>query len=91
MATLLTVSVRGVQTGRCDSKCYNARESECRCICRGHNHGKGLRAAAERTRSDWQIWRQAQASTSGAEWQEWDVPALLPTSLQGSLFEACED
>jgi len=26
--------------GRCDSKCHDAMEPECHCICGGHFHGK---------------------------------------------------
>ena len=28
--------------GRCDARCYNAKEVHCECICGGKNHGAGL-------------------------------------------------
>ena len=35
--------------GKCDSNCYNAISPECDCICRGMNHGVGLKKAQENT------------------------------------------
>ena len=32
-------------TGRCDSRCYDARTKHCRCCCGGRNHGVGLNKA----------------------------------------------
>lgn len=34
-----------VETGRCDSRCYEARTKRCRCCCGGRNHGVGLNQA----------------------------------------------
>lgn len=49
MTTLLTLATaRG--TRRCDARCYNARLPECRCICGGKFHGRGLDHAAEQDR-----------------------------------------
>lgn len=33
------------ETGRCDSRCYDARNKRCRCCCGGRNHGVGLNQA----------------------------------------------
>ena len=40
---------------RCDARCYNGRKTRCRCICGGHNHGKGLVKAVEDTRKRFDI------------------------------------
>jgi len=42
--------------GRCDAKCYDAKEPACHCMCGGRNHGVGERQAVENTRElaeDW--------------------------------------
>lgn len=33
------------ETGKCDSRCYDARTKRCRCCCGGRNHGVGLNQA----------------------------------------------
>ena len=38
---------KGKITGRCDTRCYNARRTRCECICGGQNHGVGLKKAAD--------------------------------------------
>lgn len=35
--------------GKCDANCYNATHPVCDCICRGMNHGVGLKKATENT------------------------------------------
>lgn len=50
MSTLIAVYNSDGCVGRCDAKCYNATHSECDCICRGKNHGAGLKQATENTR-----------------------------------------
>ena len=44
MTTLISFSSSSGQQGRCDAKCYDAKESECDCICGGRNHGAGSEA-----------------------------------------------
>ena len=48
--------------GRCDARCYGATHPDCDCVCRGMNHGKGLRQAADNTQrlaDQWvDTWRQ---------------------------------
>lgn len=39
----------GEMTGRCDSRCYNAKLVKCTCICTGINHQKGKNQATENT------------------------------------------
>jgi|GEM_PF-922142 hypothetical protein len=50
MTTLISFSSSSGQQGRCDAKCYDAKESECDCICGGRNHGAGRDKAIENTR-----------------------------------------
>lgn len=39
----------GAMTGRCNSRCYNAKLEKCTCICAGINHQKGKHQAIENT------------------------------------------
>lgn len=39
----------GSMTGRCDSRCYNAKLEKCTCICGGINHQKGQDQAIKNT------------------------------------------
>ena len=47
MTTLISTGSSSGQTGRCDAKCYNAKDSKCNCCCGGANHGVGLKQASE--------------------------------------------
>jgi len=49
VVTLISWSTSGGSQGRCDAKCYEAREPDCDCVCGGRNHGKGLQRAIENT------------------------------------------
>jgi len=48
--TLISVYTSEGCIGRCDSKCYEATEHVCTCVCHGANHGKGVTTAMEQTR-----------------------------------------
>jgi hypothetical protein len=48
--TLISVYTSEGCIGRCDSKCYEATECECTCVCHGANHGRGITKAMEQTR-----------------------------------------
>ena len=50
MTTVLAVYNSEGCVGRCDSKCHDAHEPDCKCICGGRNHGKGTARAIENTR-----------------------------------------
>lgn len=56
MVTLISWSTSGGSKGRCDAKCYEAREPACDCICGGRNHGAGLQRAIENTTQQAQGW-----------------------------------
>lgn len=47
--TLLIVKDSNGVVGRCDARCYDAKQERCRCVCGGRNHGKGLATAIEVT------------------------------------------
>jgi hypothetical protein len=49
LATLIAVYNSQGCVGRCDAKCYEAREPDCNCICCGRNHGAGVVQALENT------------------------------------------
>lgn len=40
MATVMTWGNSEGTKGRCDAKCHDAREPECRCMCDGRYHGR---------------------------------------------------
>lgn len=46
MTTLIALYNRHGCVGRCDEKCYKAKNETCTCICGGINHGVGLAKAA---------------------------------------------
>jgi hypothetical protein len=48
--TLIYVGDNYGCVGRCDAKCYNAKDPHCDCICGGMNHGAGKQAAIGNTR-----------------------------------------
>jgi hypothetical protein len=74
MAVLIEVyNHLGECIGRCDSKCYNAKEAGCSCICDGINHGVGLESAIENTR------RNADALEKSHD--HIDIPGKRPVQL----------
>jgi hypothetical protein len=46
--TLITIG-NSEGSRRCDARCYDAKGSNCDCMCGGKNHGKGLQVASENT------------------------------------------
>ncbi len=60
MATLIAVYGKdGKCQGRCDAKCYKAKQPSCDCICGGRNHGCGKKQAIENTRELFEEWIEA--------------------------------
>jgi len=47
--TLIEVYAGGSRR-RCDARCYNGHSKQCKCVCGGRNHGKGLQRALDNTR-----------------------------------------
>jgi hypothetical protein len=55
VTTVLAVYSSDGCVGRCDARCHDAIPgSDCDCICRGANHGRGTARAVENTRADLQ-------------------------------------
>ena len=48
--TLIRVTHSDGTSRRCDSRCYNATNKRCECVCGGMNHGVGTEKAVENTR-----------------------------------------
>jgi hypothetical protein len=59
--TLIAVYTSDGCEGRCDAKCYNAKEPACDCICRGMNHGAGVQRAIDNTRLMAEAWLEKYA------------------------------
>lgn len=80
MSTLLEVfDKRGKLVGKCDSRCYNAKCSHCRCVCGGKNHGKGKIVATNQTKRNYQDWIKLYAHSNNLEIESYN---LLPTQLE---------
>jgi len=56
------------QTGRCDSRCYDAKTKRCRCCCGGKNHGVGLNQAIKNAE---EIVRAAAAGDCPERLEQW--------------------
>jgi hypothetical protein len=56
MTTLIAVYSSDGCEGRCDAKCYDAKEPVCNCICGGRNHGAGKKRAMQNTQKLFQNW-----------------------------------
>jgi hypothetical protein len=50
MTTLIAVYNSEGCVGRCDARCYEARNAKCHCICGGRNHSAGKQRAIENVR-----------------------------------------
>lgn len=85
MTTLIVVYDNEDCKGRCDARCYDAREPHCDCVCGGRNHGAGLEHAVENTRELANEWMETYTKRNQIETPRWEVPALAPVQLD--LFE----
>lgn len=56
MTTLLAFYNSDGCVGRCDAKCYNAKDERCTCICGGANHGAGKSQAMLNCEALWRDW-----------------------------------
>ncbi|MCA9875472.1 MAG: hypothetical protein KC441_17500 [Anaerolineales bacterium] len=65
MTTLISYQSSSGEKGRCDAKCYNAKNENCTCICGGKNHGAGLDQAIENTREMVEDWIAAYEAIHG--------------------------
>lgn len=85
MTTLIAVYDNDGCKGRCDVRCYEAREPHCDCVCGGRNHGAGLERAVENTRELANEWMETFTQQHHIKTPRWEVPALAPVQLD--LFE----
>ncbi len=67
MTTLIAIYGSEGCDGRCDARCYDAKNHNCNCVCGGRNHGVGLEKAAENTREMVDQWVEDYAKTKGLE------------------------
>jgi hypothetical protein len=65
--TLIAVYNSEGCVGRCDARCYDAKHSNCDCICGGRNHGKGKTQAVENTKGLVDQWAEKMKETPGIE------------------------
>ncbi len=49
MTTLMTWGNSEGEKGRCDAKCHDAKEPDCKCMCGGAFHGAALRTGGVET------------------------------------------
>jgi hypothetical protein len=75
-----------VCVGRCDARCYEAKDANCDCICGGRNHGSGQQKAMDNTRELFENWIKEYEQAKGLNdaYVQWHVPAIAPQ--QQSLF-----
>lgn len=66
MTTLIAAYNSDGCVGRCDCRCYHALGPECRCLCRGANHGVGRQEAIQNTRELAETWLE-QARADGQD------------------------
>jgi hypothetical protein len=59
MTTLIVVYNSDGIIGRCDARCYNAKQPHCDCVCHGKNHGQGIQIAAQNALKDAAEWLEA--------------------------------
>ena len=83
MTTLIAVYNSEGCVGRCDARCYEAREPDCDCICGGRNHGAGLAQAVDNTRELAESWLE-QARANG---QDITRSELAIDAMHEPLFE----
>lgn len=58
MQSLIFVRRDGKLVSKCDSRCYQAKQPDCDCVCGGANHGKGLEQSIINTQQHWKEWVQ---------------------------------
>lgn len=79
MVTLITVYHGKECVGRCDEKCYDAKEPKCDCVCGGMNHGRGQEEAIENT--------QNHSKNIMKTWQKKHIEKTAKTELRALRWE----
>lgn len=87
MATLISIYNAQGLVGRCDARCYDAREPECDCVCGGQNHGRGFRQAQENTRTLAPTWIPAYTRRKRIQ----NAQVVLGEQVEQDLFATMDD
>jgi hypothetical protein len=69
LTTLIAIYNNDGLLGRCDARCYDAKQPHCDCVCGGKNHGRGIHVAAQNTVNDAAAWLEA-ATPPGIDTRE---------------------
>lgn len=82
MTTLIAVYNSDGCVGRCDARCYDAKEPHCECICGGKNHGVGRNKAMANTEQMASEWiKEYSAKIDLGKDVTWSVPSTQPALL----------
>lgn len=82
MTVLFTVHNADGPAGRCDQTCYDAKQPSCECVCRGKNHGVGIRRAEINSRELVAAWADIGARLGGLPFSRVEAgPAVAHDSL----------
>lgn len=84
MTTLIEVRNSSGVVGRCDARCYNAKNPDCDCICGGKNHGAGIEKAVDNTREMVETWFEAYKDRKNLG--DDAIMEVAPNVYQMSLF-----
>jgi hypothetical protein len=71
--------------GRCDSRCYDAQELVCECVCFGKLHGLGLSAAIAQAKKHGERWVTRYAADKNAG-DNFDAEILEVPRRQTAFF-----
>ncbi len=83
--TLIEAQKNGTVIGRCDERCYDARDPHCHCICQGVNHGAGLEQALANTRARAEEWKATERKRRGRKHIRFVAPPVdQPTLWEGA-------
>lgn len=88
MSTLFQWNSRDARARRCDSKCHNAKNPKCTCICAGRYHGCGLKpggleTARQHMNANIAYWNLQEAHAAAEQKRD----QVHPRDLQLSLFD----
>ncbi len=87
MSTLIRVGNSEGEVGRCDARCYDAKEPQCDCVCGGLNHGAGEQQAAAQTSALARSWIESYAERKGIDAGELQAEIFGVDHANRSLFD----
>jgi len=80
---MIEVRAEGRVLGRCDANCYDAKGTECHCICGGANHGVGFEVAIE----DRHFLTDDEILEECKYWLNGEKAAVIRPPIQGLLWQ----